>query len=333
MNQQRSILILGCGSIGERHLRCFQKTGRALVAGCDTRADLRDRIASTYGVPVFDDFTKALECQKWDAVVVCVPAHLHIRCSMQALASGAAVFIEKPLAISLDGVDSLLEAANVSGRYNAVAYVYHAMPWVQAAREYLRQGELGRPLHLTVTAGQHFPTFRPAYREIYYTKHETGGGAIQDALTHVLNAVEWMIGPITRVFCDASHQMLEGVTVEDTVNLAVRHGDVLGSYALNQFQAPNEMTILIHCEGGSLRIEGHEQRWSVQKRGTSDWEDHVTPPLERDDLFIAQANAYLDGMDGNESPLASIAEAVQSLRVNIAALRSMSTGLPITIQE
>ncbi len=331
MNALRQILILGCGSIGERHLRCFQKTGRAVVAGCDTRDELREHLAHTYAVPVYADYEAALQAQAWDAVVICVPAHLHLRCAMDALRNGAAVFIEKPLAISLEGVEALIDAAQASGRYNAVAYVYHAMPWMIAAREYLHRGELGRPLHLTLTTGQHFPTFRPAYREIYYTRHETGGGAIQDALTHVLNAAEWMIGPITRVFCDASHQMLEGVTVEDTVNLSARHGDVLASYALNQFQTPNEMTLLIHGEHGSLRIEGHKQSWSVQKRGDAAWIEHKAKLLERDDLFIAQANAYLDGLDGLPTPLCTLEEAAQSLQVNLAALRSVSTALPINL--
>lgn len=328
-----SFLVLGCGSIGERHLRCFQKTGRVTVAGCDTRAELRNHIASTYGVPVYEDFATALKAQTWAGIVICVPAHLHIRCSLDALEHGACVFIEKPLAIAMDGVEGLIATAQASGRYHAVAYVYHLMPWMAAARDYLLGGSLGRLLHLSVVAGQHFPTFRPAYREIYYTRHETGGGAIQDALTHLINAVEWMTGPITRVFCDASHQMLEGVTVEDTVNLVARHGDILASYAMNQFQAPNEAIFLFHGEHGSLRIDSHKQSWSVQLRGDSGWTEHSTPPLERDDVFIAQAQAFLDGMEGKPSPLATIEEAAQTLRVNLAALRSISTGLPITLHS
>jgi predicted dehydrogenase len=205
------------------------------------------------------------------------------------------------------------------------------MPWLAQARDYLLRGELGRPLHATMVAGQHFPTFRPAYREIYYAKHETGGGAIQDAITHLVNAVEWLIGPITRVFCDASHQMLEGVEVEDTVNIVARHGEILASYAMNQFQAPNEVSIHIHAEHGSLRIEAHRQAWAFQKRGESQWTEHIIPPLERDDIFIAQANAFLDGVEGKPSPLSTIEEAAQTLRVNLAALRSISTGLPITL--
>lgn len=222
-------------------------------------------------------------------------------------------------------------AAELPFRVWAVAYVYHCFPWVVAAREFLQSGALGRPLHASVVAGQHFPTFRPAYRDIYYARHETGGGAIQDAITHIVNAMEWMIGPMTRVFCDAAHQQLEGVTVEDTVNVTARHGDVLASYAMTQFQAANEAVFEIHCENGSLKIESHAQRWGSMKRGETAWTWNTTAPLERDDLFIAQANAFLDGMEGKACTLSTFEEAVQTLRFNRAALDSAATGLPFTI--
>jgi predicted dehydrogenase len=209
--------------------------------------------------------------------------------------------------------------------------VYHCFPWVAQAREFLRGGELGRPLQTSVVSGQNFPFFRPAYRDIYYAKRDMGGGAIQDALTHLVNAMEWMIGPMTRVFCDASHQKLEGVTVEDTVNIAARHSDVLASYSMNQFQAPNETTVLIHCENGSVKIESHATRWGVMRHGESDWTWEQTALPERDDLFIAQANAFLDGMEGKPTPLCTFDEGVQTLTFNLAALRSSDTGLPITI--
>ena len=161
------------------------------------------------------------------ASIICTPAHTHLAIAREGAAHGAAVFIEKPLAVSLDEVEETRAVIARSGCFAAVAYVYHCMPWMAQAREFLLTGEIGRLLQASVVSGQHFPTFRPAYRDIYYAKRETGGGAIQDALTHLVNAMEWMIGPMTRVFCDASHQMLEGVTVEDTVNVTARHGDVL----------------------------------------------------------------------------------------------------------
>jgi predicted dehydrogenase len=326
-----SILIIGCGSIGERHLRCFQQTGRCTVSVCDANATLLSEVSQRYGVPAFSSFAAALVAQSFGAMVICTPAHTHLAIAREGATHGAALLIEKPLSVTLDGIEETRAALASSGRFTAVAYVYHCFPWIVAAREFLQSGALGKPLHVSVVAGQHFPTFRPAYRDIYYARHETGGGAIQDALTHIVNATEWLIGPMTRVFCDAAHQHLEGVTVEDTVNVTARHGSVLASYAMTQFQVANETTIEIHCEHGSLKIESHAQRWGSMKRGENNWTWHTTKPLERDELFIAQANAFLNGMEGKPNQLCTFDEALQTLHFNRAALDSAATGLPITL--
>jgi predicted dehydrogenase len=327
-----STLIIGCGSIGERHLRCFQKTGRCSVAACDTNPTLLATIKERYGVEVFASLDAALAEAQFDSVVICTPAHLHLPIAIKLLNLRLHVFIEKPLAIDTALVPQVREAIAQAQRFVAVAYVYHLMPWVANAREFLKQVELGKVLHVSSMSGQHFPTFRPAYRDIYYTRHELGGGAIQDALTHLVNAVEWLIGPCTRVYCDAAHQALEGVTVEDTVNVTARHGQVLVSFAMTQFQTPNENTLLIHCENGSVKIETNHQRWGVMRRGDADWTWHQTPPQERDDMFIAQANAFLDGVEGRDTPLCTFEEAVQTLKFNQAALRSAATGAAIEIE-
>ncbi len=326
-----SILIIGCGSIGERHLRCFQQTGRCEVSVCDANATLLETVSQRYGATAYGTLAEAVKARRFDAWVICTPAHTHLAIAREGAAQGAALLIEKPLSVTLEGLEETRAALAASGRFVAVAYVYHCFPWIVAAREFLQSRVLGKPLHASVVAGQHFPTFRPAYRDIYYARHETGGGAIQDALTHIVNAMEWMIGPMTRVYCDAAHQRLEGVSVEDTVNVSARHGDVLASYAMTQFQAANETTLEVQCEGGSLKIESHAQRWGSMKLGETAWEWRGTAPLERDDLFIAQANAFLDGIEGRTCLLCTFEEAVQTLRFNRAALESAASGLPITI--
>jgi hypothetical protein len=97
---------------------------------------------------------------------------------------------------------------------------------------------------------------------------------VQQRAPHIANAVEWLVGPTRRIFCDATHQSLEGVMVEDTGNVAARNSGVLVNCALNQFQSPNEMPKQIHCGGGSVKIEGHAQRFGVFCRATDAWEWH-----------------------------------------------------------
>ena len=101
-----------------------------------------------------------------------------------------------------------------------VAYPFRAHPSVSAMRAAIIAGRFGKPLQVTVVAGQHFPTYRPAYREIYYRDRATGGGAIQDALTHMINAVEWIVGPTTSVVADAERLKLDGVEPSKTRHIA-----------------------------------------------------------------------------------------------------------------
>jgi predicted dehydrogenase len=181
-------------------------------------------------------------------------------------------------------------------------------------------------VELVAVSGQHFPTYRPAYRGTYYADRSAGGGAIQDALTHLFNAGEWLLGPIDRLVADAAHRVLEGVTVEDTAHVLARHGPALASYSLNQHQAPNELTLTVVCERGTARLESHESRWRWMTEPAGAWHDEVIPPLDRDTPFVAQANAFLDAVEGRAAPHCTLEEGVQTLRANLAALASLERG-------
>jgi predicted dehydrogenase len=319
------VLIVGCGSIGERHLRCFQHTGRAHVTGCEANASLAAMITERYQVQVRPEFRAALQGDE-DIVVICTPAHLHVPMALEALRAGKHVLIEKPLSHSLNDVETLLAEADRSGRQVAVAYVYRVFPCLIEPGELLRRGEFGDVKHVTLTSGQHFPSGRPPhavpYAQTYYRDRRTGGGAIQDALTHQANWIEAILGPTDSLVCDCAHQVLEGVTVEDTVNLLARNGSALVSYTLNQFQPTNETTIQFHTARASIKIELHRQRWGVLQLGENNWTWHECPVTDRDAHFVAQAQAFLDQVEGAPSKLCSLAAAAQTLRFNLAALAS-----------
>lgn len=326
MRKSPSVLIIGCGSIGERHLRCFKNTGRASVNACDTNPALLARMAETYRVPTNDNWREALAAGV-DAAVICTPAPFHVEMATAALNAGAHVLIEKPLSHSLAGIEDLLAARDHCARHAAVAYVSHCHPVLAAAREFLRGGAFGPIRQATAVSGQDFPFFRPAYAQTYYRDHSLGGGAIQDAITHAVNWVESVLGPTSSVLCDSAHLVLPGVAVEDTVHVALRHaGGALSSLTLNQFQAPNETTYQFNAAGGSVKIEMHRARWGTFARGAADWTWHELPPLDRDGPFMLQANAFLDLLEGRPSRLCSLEAAIATLRFNLAALASSASG-------
>ncbi len=301
----------------------FPDHGPRKLAFCEVNQSLRANVAEEQKIDRhYADLDSAL-ADPHDAAVICTPANLHIPMAIRLAEAGLHLLLEKPLSTSLDGIDKLQEILKRRKLHSSVAYVMRNHPILRAMKEALASGRFGRPVEIISVSGQHFPTYRPAYRAIYYKDHATGGGAIQDALTHVLNASEWMVGPIDRLAVDAAHQILEGVTVEDTVHVLARHGSVLGSYCLNQHQAPFEMMITVVCEGGTVRYEGHSNRWRWMLKPEEPWHDEQFEPIPRDQLFINQANAFLDLLEGRASPPCTLEEGLQTLRVNLAALASL----------
>lgn len=318
------ILVVGVGSIGERHLRCFLRTGRAELAFAEVNETLRGQIAERYtGTAFYPSLEAALEFQP-TAAVIATPASLHIPQALRLAESGAHLFIEKPLSTGLVDVDRLQEVVHQKRVVANVGYVYRTHPALEAMREAVRSGRFGRPLELVVVSGQHFPTYRPAYASTYYANRATGGGAVQDALTHLLNAGEWLVGPVERLVADAAHATLPNVEVEDTVHLLARQGSVLASYSLNQHQAPDELTISVICEGGTTRFEPPDWRWMTEPGG--EWHLEQACELDRDGLFTRQAHTFLDAVEGKCPPACSLADGIQTLRVNLTALRSLETG-------
>ena len=333
------VLIIGTGSIGERHLRCFAQAGRVELSLCEQNEALAQSVAARYDVNrVLRDIDN-VRTEDYDAAVICTPAHLHVPMALRLASQDVGLLIEKPLSTNLDGVEALQSLEEEGQVRIAVAYVLRAHPLVLSLRAALQSDRFGRPLQVIVQCGQHFPTYRPAYRDIYYADRSRGGGAIQDALTHFVNVVEWCVGPVETVMADAAHLKLEGVTVEDTVHALARHrlaghdSEVLASYTLNQHQAPNETTLTVVCERGTCCLEFHRGRWRSMKEPDAGWKTELEGTWERDEFFVAQADAFLDFLEGKSPPLCSLTEAVQTLRVNLALLQSVDTPAKVRVGE
>lgn len=317
------VLVIGFGSIGERHARCFLKTGRCEVSVCEVSPDLRRRAESEYGIKhCYADLDDAMN-DNHDCAVIATPAQYHIPMATRLAAAGVHVLIEKPLSVSLEGLVELKAAIQASGVVAMVGYTHRSNPVLVSMREYLLSGQLGRPLQVTGVVGQHFAKYRPAYAQTYFARREAGGGAIQDAMTHLVNAAEWLVGPVSRLIADAKHQSMPGVMVEDTVHLIARHNrhaDVLGSYSLNLHQAPDEFTITVVCESGTCRLDLMLNRWSSKTDPEQPWEHHTFQIDDRDQLYIRQANMFMDAVADIGPVACTLEEAEQSLRVNLAML-------------
>lgn len=321
------VLIIGAGSIGERHLRCFQQTGRCELAFCETIDERRAEVANRYGIQhAYASLDEALHDREFDAAVIASPAPSHIPIATKLAELGQQLLIEKPLGTSMDGVENLARIARENSLVTAVGYMHRAHPGVMKLKAAIDEGRLGKLRQLRIETGQPLAVFRPAYREIYFADPAQGGGALQDFITHHISVGESLAGPVDRIFTDAAHLALEGVEVEDTVHSLTRQGNVMGVYTCNCYQHPNEVTMTVVGETGTGRVEYAKKRWSWMTELNGEWTHEPFDMPDVDTIYIRQNAAFLDAIEGKGEPFCTLDEAIQTLRVNLASMRSVSEG-------
>jgi predicted dehydrogenase len=212
--------VLGAGSAGARHARNLLALGaRVAVADPDD--------ARAHAVPGVDVVAPGLDrLEGYDGIVVATPTALHRAHALAALDSGARVFVEKPLAASVAGLDELVRAG--SGRLT-VGYNLRFHPPVERFRELIASGRAGTPAVVHAWFGSWLPDWRPGseYRTGYSARSELGGGILNDA-SHELDLLVWLFGTEWDVqgAVLATRSRLE-IDVEDVAVALLRSADGL----------------------------------------------------------------------------------------------------------
>ena len=111
----QSVLVIGGGSIGERHARCFLATGRARVAVCESRAARLAELSAAYPLAAAFPEWETAPIEEYSVVVVATPAPLHEAMAARALAAGCHVLVEKPLTLDVPAAERLAAAAPAAG--------------------------------------------------------------------------------------------------------------------------------------------------------------------------------------------------------------------------
>lgn len=207
-----------------------------------------------------------LTAERPDVVHICTPHYLHVPMAVRTLESGAAVFMEKPPAISRQQFEELKRAAGSRGRVG-VCFQNRYNASVRKVDRLLEEGELG-----ALKGGRAFVTWcREAeyYRESGWRgRWETeGGGALINQSIHTLDLLLRWLGVPERVEASMGNRHLWGLTeVEDAAEayLEFPGGRRACFYATTAYVSDAPVLIELACEKGSIRLE--EERVTVRRR-------------------------------------------------------------------
>src|SRR5881296_1433561 len=198
-----TIGVVGLG-FGRAHIPAFQANGCRVVAVCQRDVAGAKVVADRYGVPhVFERWEEMLERAKPELVVIATPPHLHRAIAVRALASGAHVLCEKPLAMTRAEAAAMMDAARRAGRVGMTCFNWRFAAAMQELHSRVTEGALGRVFHLALRwLGSRWADEKAA-ATWRMDRAQAGHGAMGDMGVHLVDLVRWTFGEFTRVTAHA----------------------------------------------------------------------------------------------------------------------------------
>jgi predicted dehydrogenase len=337
-NGKLGVCVIGCGDLGSKHAERWQNLPNAqVVAVCDILPDRGQKAANLYGLSRwYDDYREAVVLPEVDVVSVCVPTYLHPRVTIAAAEAGKHVLSEKPIALTLEEADSMIEAAERCHVKLSVGFMRRYSPTTHALRKWLGEGNLGRPLmYRSLDARE----LRPK-REMH-DPHANGGPLIDmcvhlfDGWSYIFDSRPVSVYALGMKFAAGRPEVAHiPDPAFDTASVEVKYesGDVgvfTVTWGLAKGVNPQELPDEIYGPKGALKVffEMRHQGATAQL-GKEEFTEVSDSTLDMYQVEIETfARCILEDL-----PLpVSGKNGKDALRVSLAALESIRTGQVISL--
>lgn len=254
-----NVALIGCGRISYKHLEAIHqlKDDLNLVAVCDIVESRAHEKADRYQVDYYTNYEKMLNRDDIDLVSICTPSGLHPEHGILAAKAGCHVLTEKPMGISLDAIDEMIEVTAKNQLHLFVVKQNRLNPTMQLLKKAIDKGRFGK-IYLVQSN-----VFWQRPQEYYDQASWRGtwaldGGAFMNQASHYVDALLWLMGPVERVSAETA-TMARNIEAEDTgaILLKFKNG-AIGTMAVTMLTYPKnfEGSITILGEKGSVKLGG-----------------------------------------------------------------------------
>ena len=309
---------VGAGGRAKSHMRALKElAGVQITAICDVVQDTADSVAADYSAGAYTDHREMLDKEDLTAMYVSVPTFAHTDAEILAAQKGIHLFLEKPVAPTMEKAVEILEAIRKAGVLSCVGYQVRYMGYVQQARRFLKDRAVG--MAVVNRWGGLPPT--PWWKVMAQS-----GGQLVEQTTHQVDLMRYLVGEVEEV---QAYYALR--TLTDVSDL-----DIPDVYAVNMKFANGAIGSLSSCcalrNGGGnsgMQFILQNMRVGVGGRGMEvnpkDAADPGAMPESEDiDAVFMDAISRKDG----SKILSDFEDGLRSLDISLAANRSAETGRP-----
>lgn len=304
--------IVGLGVISYRHAQSVIETENAeLVAASSRTEENREKFSKEFDVKMFADYDEMLKQDNIDAVSICTPSGTHMDFGVKAAEAGKHVVVDKPIEVTVERGQKLVDACKKNGVKLAVIYQNRYSNAVRKLKEAVDSGTIGKPVMARGTV----KWFRD---QEYYTDSGwrgsldlDGGGALINQSIHTLDLLIWILGDLKCVFGLKDTLTHEGIEAEDNLAASLRFTNgALGLFeASTSIVPPQPRTIEINGSKGTAILRGDEfQLITNDEEASTDFSQQ-----EEDLFFVKQYRDIVNAILNDGQPPVSGPEALKSL--------------------
>ncbi|MCP1423170.1 UDP-N-acetylglucosamine 3-dehydrogenase [Paenibacillus sp. DS2363] len=329
------VAVFGCGAIAERrHIPEYAANENVeLVAFADPVVERAEKMAETYGGKAYSSYEELLANETVDAVSVCTPNYLHAPMAIAAANAGKHVLVEKPMAVSTEEGEQMIEAAKKNGVYLMVGHNQRLMPPHVKAKEILDSGKLGKVLNFRTSFGHPGPEgwSVDGAESWFFRKEEAIMGAMGDLGVHKSDFIRYLLNDeVSEVAGFISTLHKEGTKVDDNATCLLRMksgaiGTLVASWT--QYRAGDNSTVL-WCENGVMKIGTVEGDEVIVELTNGTVETYKVGAMATNEKQVPSGviDAFVESIVTQTPPAISGEEGLRSLQVILAAFESEKTG-------
>lgn len=328
--------IIGCGRIAYKHAEAIKKNEKAnLLCVCDITEERAVKYKNKYDIEFHCiDYHEMLEQPGLDVVNICTPSGTHAEIGIAAAKAGKHVIVEKPMALSLNDANDMIQACDENGIKLAVCFQNRFNPPVQKLRHALEVGRFGKLTHASAVVRW----FRP---QDYYDQAPwrgtwaMDGGCLMNQSIHNIDLLQWMMGPVESIFGYTATN-LRKIEAED-VGVAVlkfKNG-ALGVIEASTTIFPEnlEETLAIFGEKGTVVLGGIAVNKIETWKFADFYEENCDLEEHQQDIpnvygfgHNALIEDFIQAVVDDSKPYIDGREGIKALRIVLGVYQSMKSG-------
>ena len=286
--------LIGAGWIATKAIApAMHAAPNAIVQAVASRDSKRSQ--SLNPITIHNDYEALLSDPLVDAVYISLPNHLHCEWTVKALNAGKHVLCEKPFAMNVAEVETMVQAARNKNRIlvEAVSSMWH--PRMRRLVDHVKNGTIGELISIDSSF-----TFPAEIEGNYRNSPAMGGGALYDVGVYPLHAIAALIGDDAKVEIESCDKKVSPSGIDLTSKWQIRINDSITASELASFEMPENQSLVVRGEKSSIELVGNQAFTSWHSPSTLRLGENIED-FEAADSYALMIESFSNRVNGLDS--------------------------------